>query len=574
MKICTSRGVPGWLGLAAIVLSLAGCGDGSSEPVADAIYTNAKVLTVDAGNAVQQGFAVKDGKFLAIGSADVLAKHLGPATRVVDMGGRAIVPGLSDGHLHGAGGGPGIDLSRTRRIEDVLAAVREAVASHAPGELLQSNSDWHEAQLKEVRLPTRAELDAAAPNNPLVLHRGGLTAMLNSAALAKWNITASTASPDGGIIQKDSNGQLTGVLINNARSLMTLPAPPKFDTAALDEMQHKLNALGLTSVRVPGMFTGTDVPSAYAVIRQLQAAGKLSLRFQLLLNAMAPVNSAAQIKSIIASAQLPPGSGDEWVRIWGAKTSVDGGFEGGYMSQPYSEPYGKGGTFFGLPLVSGQAYQDVVGELVRNKYRVAVHVVGDAALDQVLTAWESLDKASPGAVRGWTIEHAFVVRKEQLDRVRALGARLSVQAHLYVAAPVLSKYWGHDRAEHVTPVKTFMDAGFQLVGGTDSANMPVNPFWGMYHFITRDTITDGVYGQDERVGRADVLRMFTINYADLNGEADTKGSIEKGKLADFVVLSGDYLTVPEVDIQNLHAIATYVGGRQVYRDAATSVPAY
>ncbi|SPC20461.1 amidohydrolase [Cupriavidus taiwanensis] len=573
MKISWSRGGPGWLGLAAIVLPLAGCG-GSSEPAADTVYTNAKVLTVDAANTVAQGFAVKDGKFLVIGSSTELSKHVGPVTRVVDMGGRTIIPGLSDGHLHGAGGGPGIDLSRTRRIDDVLAAIRGGVASHAPGELLQSNVDWHEAQLKEVRLPTRAELDAVAPNNPLVLHRGGLTAMLNSAALAKWNITESTASPDGGIIQKDSSGQLTGVLINNARSLMTLPAPPKFDAAALEDMQHRLNALGLTSVRVPGMFTGTDVPSAYAVIRQLQAAGKLSLRFQLLLNAMAPVNSAAQIKSIIASAQLPAGAGDEWVRIWGAKTSVDGGFEGGYMSQPYSEPYGKGGTFFGLPLVSGQAYQDVAGELARNRYRVAVHVVGDAALDQVLTAWESLDKASPGAVRGWTIEHAFVVRKEQLERVRALGARLSVQAHLYVAAPVLSKYWGHDRAEHVTPVKTFMDAGFQLVGGTDSANMPVNPFWAMYHFITRDTITDGVYGPDERVGRADVLRMFTINYADLNGEADTKGSIEKGKLADFVVLSGDYLTVPEVDIQNLQAIATYVGGRQVYRDTGTSVPAF
>lgn len=554
----------------ALTAALAACGDGGSPPVtsentAQTVYVNAKVLTVDKSNGVAEAFAIKDGRFLKVGSRAEMNQHITADTRVIDLGGRTVVPGLADGHLHGAGGGPGIDLSHTRTIAEVLGVISKAVAANPRGELIQSNSDWHEAQLKEVRMPTLAELDAASPSNPLVLHRGGLTAMLNTAALNQWNITDQTASPPGGLIAKDANGHLTGMLINNARSLMTLPAPKKFDTADLEEMQNKLNALGITSVRVPGMFTGTDVPTAYGLIRELQAKGKLHLRYQLLLNSMAPVSTSDQVRGIIAAAKLPQGEGDDWARIWGAKTSVDGGFEGGFMSRPYNEPFGKGGTFFGLPLVSLQAHEDVVTEWSRNKYRVAVHVVGDAALDQVLTAWEHLNNATPGAVREWTIEHAFVVREEQLARIKALGVNLSVQSHLYVAAPVLSNFWGHERAEHVTPVKTFMDHGFELVGGTDSGNMPVNPFWAMYHFITRDTISDGVYGADERVNRVDVLRMFTINYAKLNGEAARKGSIETGKLADFVVLSADYLTIPESDIENLTALATYVDGREVYR---------
>lgn len=560
-------------GLAIVALVvIAACG-GTSGPVADTIYVNAKVLTVDSRDSVATAFAVKDGKFLEVGTRSEVELRASPFTRVVDLAGGTVVPGLNDGHLHGAGGGPGIDLSKTRSIAEVLAKIGKAVAAAAPGDILQSNSDWHEAQLAEVRMPTLAELDAVGPNNPIVLHRGGLTAMLNSAALARWGITASTVSPPGGLITTDSSGNLTGVLINNARSLMRLPPPSTFDAASLQELQRKLNSLGITTVRVPGIFTGTTVPDAYKLVRQLQAEGKLTLRFQMLLNSMAPIGTVEQVQTIMSSAKLAQDEGDEWARIWGVKTSVDGGFEGGYMSKPYSEPYGKGGTFFGLPLVTPSAYEAVSREWAKHGYRIAVHVVGDAALDEVLEVWEKLDKEKPGAVKNWTIEHAFVVRPEQLDRVKALGAMLSVQAHLYVAAPVLTKYWGHDRAHHVTPIRTFLDRGFKLAGGTDSANMPVNPFWAMYHFITRDTISDGVYGFDQRATRSEVLRMFTINVAELNGEGQTKGSIEAGKLADFVVLSGDYLTVAESAIQNLRADATYVGGRQVYRDVASSVPA-
>jgi transposase len=165
--------------------------------------------------------------------------------------------------------------------------------------------------------------------------------------------------------------------------------------------------------------------------------------------------------------------------------------------------------------------------------------------------------------------HLFVSRPEQLMRMKKLGLILSVQDHLYLAAPALKNYLGLARASQITPLKTYLDAGFLVVGGTDSPVVPFNPFFAYYHFLTRETISDGVYGANERVtSREHLLRMITINYAGATGEADIKGSIEPGKLADFAVLSEDLLTVAEAKIPTVRAMLTYVGGREVFRDAA------
>jgi predicted amidohydrolase YtcJ len=153
--------------------------------------------------------------------------------------------------------------------------------------------------------------------------------------------------------------------------------------------------------------------------------------------------------------------------------------------------------------------------------------------------------------------------------MKKLDLILSVQDHLYLAAPALKNYLGAARASQITPVKSYLDAGFLVAGGTDSPVVPFNPFFAYYHFLTRDTITDGIYGANEAVtSREDLLRMITINYAKLTGEADIKGSIEPGKLADFAVLSEDVLTVEAAKIPAMRALLTYVGGREVYRDQA------
>jgi predicted amidohydrolase YtcJ len=549
------------LGINALLCIAAGAALGQS---ADIVAINGKVFTAREGAELAQGFAVKGERFIAVGSSEAMRALVGPSTRVIDLAGRFVAPGLADGHFHNEGGGEGIDLSATRSIADVLSAVGAAAAAAKPGDVIVSNSDWHEAQLKEQRLPLASELDRLSPANPVVLVRGGHDYILNSAALRRWNINKSTTAPEGGAITRDAHGELTGELVDNAKRLVTLPPPKPVSVEDVLTTQRKVNAFGITSVRIPGSYKGEFFQALDAILAA-RRAGALSLRYNIYLPGFG-ARDPARIREIIEKSPLKQDEGDEWVRIGGIKLLVDGGFEGGHMSQPFAGEYGNGGTFYGLTVVPPKEYNAVVKAINALGWRATTHAVGDAALDEVLDAYEAANAEQPILGKRWAIEHLFVSRPEQLARMKKLDLILSVQDHLYLAAPALKKYLGAARASQITPVKSYLDAGVLVVGGTDSPVVPFNPFFAYYHFLTRDTITDGVYGANEAVmSREDLLRMITINYAKLTGEADIKGSIEPGKLADFAVLSEDLLTVEAAKIQGMRALLTYVGGREVYR---------
>ena len=542
---------------------MAGCIDtpASTYPVvADTVFTNGKIITVDARSSIAQAFAVKDGRFIYVGTTSQAMAYAGPATRVVDLKGRTTIPGLADSHLHTAGGGAGIDLSKTRSLADVFAKIAEATKAALPGEVLVSNSDWHEAQFREQRLPSAAELETAAPNMPVVLVRGGHSYFLNNTALAKYGITTATPVPAGGAIPVGPDGKLTGEITDTAKPLVKLPLSSPMTLGDLENQQKILNAYGLTSIRVPGISVAD-----YRKFQQLRDSGRATVRYSILIR---PRN-LADFKSSVFDAGIKQGEGDEWVRMWGIKIAVDGGFEGGLMTKAYEGTLGEGGKYFGLRTVDQATFNDYVTDLNRKGWRAAVHAVGDAAVDEVLEGFEKANAEKDITKGGWTIEHAFITRPDQYPRIRKLNLNLSVQDHLYLAAPVLKGYWGMARASQVTPVKTYLDEGFMLAGGTDSPVIPLSPFWVMYHFMTRDTISDGVYGANQAVTSRDaVLRMMTINNARLTGEDALKGSIETAKLADFVVLSADYLSVPVKQIESMKAVATYIGGKLVYRDAS------
>jgi len=549
------------LSIIAFLCGVAGTAFGQS---ADIVAINGKVFTARDSGELAQGFAVKGEKFIAVGSTEAMRTLVTANTKVIDLAGRFVTPGLADGHFHNEGGGEGVDLSMTRSIVDLLAAVGAAAAAK-PGELIVSNSDWHEAQLKEQRLPLATELDRVSPDNPVVLVRGGHDYILNSAALRRWSIGKNTPVPAGGAITRGANGELTGELVDNAKRLVTLPAPKAVTVSDVLTTQRKVNAFGITSVRIPGSYKGEFFQALEAILTA-RREGALTLRYNIYLPGFG-LRDPARIREIIEKSPLKQDEGDEWVRVGGIKLLVDGGFEGGHMSQPFAGEYGKGSTFYGLTVVPPKEYNAVVKTINDLGWRATTHAVGDAAIDQVLDAYEAADAEHPIAGKRWAIEHLFVSRPEQFARMKKLDLILSVQDHLYLAAPALKNYLGAARASRITPVKSYLDAGFLVVGGTDSPVVPFNPFFAYYHFLTRDTITDGVYGASEAVtSREDLLRMITLNYAKLTGEAGIKGSIEPGKLADFAVLSDDLLTIPAAKIPTMRALLTYVGGREVFRD--------
>jgi predicted amidohydrolase YtcJ len=528
-------------------------------PAPDLVLFNGKVISVDRGFTIHQAVAIIGDRILAVGNDDQMRAVAGPATRMIDLEGRSVIPGLMDNHLHGAGGGAGVDLSRARTLADVEAALRARVAASAPGEVIVSNSDWHEAQLKEQRLPLRDDLDRVAPQHPVVLVRGGHEFIVNSAALARWGITEQTAEPAGGRITRYPDGRLNGELVDTAKTLVRLPpAAPRTPQQQIDDRiadYRKLNESGLTGVRHPGISI-----AEYRMLLEMQQRGQLTIRVNALLR---PAVGAAGVDPALAASGIKQNQGDEMLRIGGIKLAVDGGFEGGLMRDPYEQPWDENGTFRGLQTIDTERYVAAVRELNRQDWRVATHAVGDAAIDLVLNAYERANTERSIADRRWSIEHAFIGRADHLPRMKALGVAISAQNHLYLAGPSLVRYWGATRAGITTPVKMYLDAQLPVSSGTDAPVVPYPPLWTLYHFVTRDTITGGVLGADQKVTRQQALRMATINNAWLNMEERTKGSIEPGKFADLVILSEDPLTCPEQNLRDAKILATMVGGKVV-----------
>jgi len=550
--------------IAAAALTVNSAAFAQAPAPADIVFVNGKVFTADEADHVVQGFAVAGDRFVAAGTDGDVRRYVGPQTRVIDLKGRFVSPGITDDHFHNEGGGSGVDLSHVRSLGELLTTVANAAAAAAVDTVIVSNSDWHEAQLKEQRLPTAEEIEQAAPNKPVVLVRGGHEYILNTTALKKWNVTKDTPVPAGGQISRNDAGELTGELFDEARTMVTLPRPKPLSIDDILATQRAVAPYGMTALRIPGSYKG-DMIQAYHLMKQAEAEGKLTLRWTVYMPGFS-LRSAEAARKAIESWGTHQGEGDDWVKVDGVKLLVDGGFEGGHLSKPYLEPYGQGGKFTGLIVSPPPAYTEVVRELNGKGWHVITHAVGDAALDEVLDAYAAADKDSSIKGKRWSVEHAFVSRPEQVARLKALDIAVSAQDHLYLAAPVLKKYWGWDTASEVTPVKTYLDAGLLVAGGTDSPVVPFNPFWNLYHMASRDTISDGVYGEDQKIAsRPLLLKLVTINYAKLIGEEKTRGSIEPGKLADFAVLTDDFLTTRPVTIRDMKALSTWVGGREVYR---------
>jgi predicted amidohydrolase YtcJ len=548
-----------------LVLLLAAC----ESPARDApglILHHGRIVTLDSVSSIAEAVAIAGDRIAAVGKNEDILSLAGIETELVDLEGQTVVPGFADNHYHGIGGGPGVDLASTRRLGEVLEAIAARAKDTPPGDVIFTNRDWHEGQLEEQRLPYRDDLDVAAPDHPVVVVRGGHEYVLNSAALTKWRIDESTDAPEGGSIGRYNDGRLNGELVDTAKSLVDLPADASASADYRPEKllaeHRRLNEAGLTSIRYA---SGNE--ELYSALSQLRDRGELTVRASVLFR-LTPSVDPDRLDEVLESWGVGPDDGDAWLRVGGIKLGVDGGFEGGWMREPYSEPYGENGTYYGLQTFPTVPFVRLVRALNLRGWRVATHAVGDAAVDLVLEGYAMANEDRSIQEGRWAIEHAFIVDEDQISRIKALGLAVSAQHHLYIAGPSLVQYWGADRAHRVTPLRSYLDAGIPVSLGSDSPVVPYPPLAVLYHFITRDTMSAGVMGEDQRVGREEALRAMTLGYAHLTFEEELKGSIESGKLADLVVLPEDILTCPPERIRDMPVSMTIVGGETVYRGIA------
>lgn len=533
------------------------------------ILHNGRIVTQDDGNRTVSAIAVLGDRVVASGtSAEMLALR-GAGTCVLDLGDRAVVPGFADGHIHSKPYMPEstVDLTPVRNMRELLAAVQAQVARSAPGDIIVTNSDWHEAQLEEQRLPNRWDLDPVSPDNPVVVIRGGHQYILNSAALSRWNITRETQAPPGGQITADAaRGDINGELVDRARDLVELPPAPRRTIEErlgdLRQEQALYNSLGLTSVRVPGV--------SLAQMRdyeELTRRGQMNVRTSVLIR-WDRRTPADEFRRQLEQWPVRSRFGNEWLMLDGVKLGVDGGYEGGWMREPYAEPYGLDGTYRGLNTAQRDLFVPIVRMLNELGIRPSTHAVGDAAVDLVLDAYEAANRDRSIAAERWAIEHAFITRPEQIQRIRDLGVVISAQSHLYLAGPSLLRFWGRERTEQVAPVRAWLDAGIPVAGGTDNKlpYVPASPILTFYHWVSRDSIGGvGPLGPDQAITRQEALRIATLGNAFLTFEEGIKGTLEPGRLADMVVLSQDIMTIPAAQIPQTQVLGTMVGGRFVFQ---------
>ncbi|MEJ8566199.1 amidohydrolase [Elongatibacter sediminis] len=554
----------------------------------DTVLYNGKVISVNDEFDIHQAIAIRGDSILAVGSDDEMLQLANASTRVVDLAQHAVIPGLIDNHVHLINNAvafhQGVGVALVDSIEEMVARIGDKVKATPPGEIVFTSSGWLPSQLKEQRVPTRFDLDPVSPNHPVVV-LGGHSLYLNSYALEKAGITRDTPSPPGGTIVKDPDtGEPTGMLVENASSLAArivsssntetwkifgagaASAQEKLD--ALRAAQRKLNAAGITSIREPGLS-----PDDMRVYQKLRDDGELSLRVSMSLS-LSPYESQEVLIGQLRTWGVSTGFGDEFLRLDGVgEFGIDGGFEGGLMSEPYENSPGneEAGDYYGLQRIPTEKYQGVMQAMSELGWRSTSHIVGDRGLDIALDAYEAADRVASITSRRWVIEHGHYTRPDQFERIRELGLVISTQFHPYMAAQNMVHYWGESRANQAMRLRDWLDAGIVVGGGSDWTLLPANPFWMLYFWVTRESRLGGVTGYDQRITREEALQVMTRNNAYITFEEDIKGSLEPGKLADLVVLSDDYLTVPEADIREITPLLVLLDGNIVFDAGVPSV---
>ena len=529
---------------------------------ADLIIRDAHIVTVDPKFSIATAAAIQAGRFIAVGSDSEVLKTRGPTTRVIDLHGQTVLPGFDDTHVHLTAGKEletQVDLTHIRSIKQIQAAIAARVKESKPGEPIVGTRGWWEYQLAEGRLPTRADLDVVAPNNPVTIP-GPHYVIANSLALKLAGVTRATPDPQGGQIYKDANGEPTGLLMDNAsrfvRKFMPKPTPAQ-QLAGMKRVLALVNSHGLTSVGDPS----GSVEDA-AMYRRLRDRGLLTVRLDFAYN----IDPAEPLEKVEAELKALPKPGSDGDGMFRADEIGETGLDGAELTAFLEHDYpGKPG-YRGLQKVPTEQFEKFAALVAKYGYRLRPHAVGDAAIDEALDAFEYANSQTPITGRRWMIDHAFLLGPQHYARVRRLGLIINSQyMHNYELGALILKAWKRPLADRSEPYAEWLRNGIMFAGGSDGPiSYYAEPLLEIFGEVTRGTQWGGRLGPNQGISREAAIRSVTINGAYTTFEEKVKGSIEPGKYADFVVLSGDILKVPAEKIRGLKVLATVLGGRTVY----------
>jgi predicted amidohydrolase YtcJ len=557
-------------GLAAGGAVWAGCAptnndqaDAASSGEADQVVTNGNIYTIDDTTPRAQAFAVKNGRFLAVGSNSDINNLIGPGTQVIDTAGMTVVPGFIDAHNHPFYSGTkhlkqvNLDI---RTIEGIQSALAERAQNTPPGQWVEGFL-YDDTKLEDGRPLTRADIDAAVPDHPVsVTHRGGHTGVYNSRAFALAGITSDTPDPEGGKFYKE-NGELTGRVAEQAKDPLESLIPSGTTREERAESIRLIGGLmakaGLTSIHETG--GGTENLVAY---QDAQESGELHFRIYLFSSGGTSGIAGPQLFGGLKQAGIRSGFGDEWVKIGGVKYGADGSASERTMAM--STPYVGRPRDYGILTMSQDEIYAAVEDAVRHGFQIGIHANGDLAIEMCLNAFERSQANMPQADPRFRLEHCSLVNDDLLRRIKDVGA---IPTPFYTYVHYHGNKWGEygaDKMEWMFAHRRFLDYDIPVAGASDYPPGPFEVMMGIQSMVTRTDMQGREWGPSQKISVREALRICTINGAHAAFEEGNKGSITAGKLADYVILSDDPHTTDPFAIKEIQVVRTVVGGRTTH----------
>jgi predicted amidohydrolase YtcJ len=528
------------------------------------------IVTMDPTRPRAEGMALDGERLLAVGTKDEALAALPAGTEVVSAPGAALVPGLVDSHVHMLWAGldaSRLSLSGVQSVGEVLDRIRDYAAEHPDHPWLVGSADFDPPDLAEGRLPSCDELERATGGRPLFLDRRSHDGLVNNAALAAAGIDAATPDPVGGVIERDADGAATGLLVERPAVELVTAAMPPTDLAdlvrALETIQPVYHAAGLTGVVDPAL-----LPEELDAFAELRRRGGLTVRTTAMPLAQTSLGGAEAAARLRAGEHLP-GTGDDWLRIGAVKVFFDGG--GSLGTAMLREPWpGAEGDYRGNQTVPTETLAEIAHACAAEGWSLGVHTVGGAAMDIVLDVFAEVDRETPIRPLRFSLIHAYLwPSAENIETAARLGVVVATQPPMqWQFAPGLVAKFGAERIGRATPVRSWLDGGVAVAGGSDGPGIPPEPLFGMWTARTRriDGASEPV-GIDEAISPEQALALYTTGACYAAFAEHERGMLRAGMLADWVAVSVDPLTASDDELADARVLQTVVGGRVVYGEA-------